>query len=186
VFYLADVFQKVIHRFYHRPFPQQYLVPHVHQLILHVLPFPEKLPAQFTAQLANNVNVAAVNIARSKTKGTYLPLAVDNQMQFEAVKPSRRAFSPRRMEFEAVYPPDMAHFQGGQSIKLMPLHSPRLNPCVYKSKGISACPHQLHKPVVTDRMGEISPMNADMPLVIPLEAPITRQMKQQDDRHHPA
>jgi hypothetical protein len=43
-------------------------------------------------------------------------LVVDNQMQFEAVKPSRRAFSPSRMEFEhfmAVYPPDMAHFQGG-------------------------------------------------------------------------
>jgi hypothetical protein len=143
VFHRADVFQKVIHRFYHRPFPQQYLVPHVHQLILHVLPFPEELPAQFTAQPANNIKVTVINSARSKTKGAYLPQVVDNQMQFEAVKPSRGAFSPRRMEFEyfvAVYPPDMAHFQGGQSIKLMPLHFPRLNPCVYKSKGISAYP----------------------------------------------
>jgi hypothetical protein len=105
-----------------------------------IAPVPEKLSAQFAAQLVNNIKVTVTNITRSKTKGTYLALVVDNQMQFEAVKPSRGAFPPRRMEFEAVYPPDMAHFQGGQSIKLMPPHFLRLNPCVYKSKGISACP----------------------------------------------
>ena len=40
VFYVADVFQKIIDCLYHRPFAHQYLISYIHQLILHTLPWP--------------------------------------------------------------------------------------------------------------------------------------------------
>jgi hypothetical protein len=40
VFHLADVFQKIIQRLYSCLFPYQYLVHHINQLILHILPQP--------------------------------------------------------------------------------------------------------------------------------------------------
>ena len=82
VFHLADVFQKIINRFYHRPFSQQQLVLHIHQNVLHIFsqlgyqldalpvqalkqslrdipPIPEELPVQFAAQPADNVDALA-------------------------------------------------------------------------------------------------------------------------------
>jgi hypothetical protein len=103
VFHLANVFQKIIHRLYHRPFPQQYLVPHIHQLVFHVLPQPgvqldalliqpfkkflgdiaplsEEFPAQFTAQPVDDIIVPVVNGAGGKAQGAYFPTVVDNQV----------------------------------------------------------------------------------------------------------
>jgi len=103
VFHLADVFQKIIHRLYHRTFAQQYLVPHIHQLILHIFPqsrdqlnalfiqtfkqilgdvtaIPEEFPLQFTAQNVDDINVPVIYIAWRKAKGAYFPAVVDNQV----------------------------------------------------------------------------------------------------------
>jgi hypothetical protein len=113
VLHLADVFQKIIHRLCHRPFPQQYLVPHIHQLIFHIFPQPhdqpDALPVQTFKQLLrnislspngfpsssrhkNSVKVPAVDTACGKAKGTGLSPAVDSQMQLKAVKPSSGTF----------------------------------------------------------------------------------------------
>jgi hypothetical protein len=43
VFNLADVFQKVIHTLYHRTLPQQDLIIHVHQYVLHYSTFGQAL-----------------------------------------------------------------------------------------------------------------------------------------------
>jgi hypothetical protein len=200
VFHLANVFQKIIDRLYHCPFPQQYLVPHIHQLVFHVLPQPgdqldalliqpfknflgdiapvsEEFSAQFPAQLVDNVNVPVVNGARRKAKGAYLPPVIDNQMQFKAVKPPGRAFSPRCVGFEyfmAVHAPVMADFQGGGINKTNARTPPVPESLRIHKQGKQGTAHQFHKPVVTDQGGKLLPhRNAHMPLVIPLETPVT-------------
>jgi ribulose-5-phosphate 4-epimerase/fuculose-1-phosphate aldolase len=88
VFHLADVFQKVIHTLYYRPFPQQQLIIHVHQYILNIpaqtgnqldtltpqvfkqrlrniTTVSEELSPQVTAQPVDNIPIPIVNIARS-------------------------------------------------------------------------------------------------------------------------
>jgi hypothetical protein len=40
VLYLTDVLQKIIDRLYHRSFPEQYFVSHVHQNVFHILAQP--------------------------------------------------------------------------------------------------------------------------------------------------
>ena len=71
----------------------------------------------------------------------------------------------------AVYAPVMAYLQGGRVDKT---DTRRLSPpesLSIQQKGEQGAAHQFHKPAVTDRRGEILPqVNADMPLVIPLEA----------------
>jgi hypothetical protein len=103
VFHLANVFQEVIHRLYYHSFPQQYLVPHIHQLVFHVLPqtgdqldalliqvfkkflgditpVSEEFPAQFTAQPVDDIIAPVVNVAGGKAQGAYFPAVIDNQV----------------------------------------------------------------------------------------------------------
>jgi len=84
-----------------------------------------------------------------------------------------------------VNPPVMADFHNGRVDKTDAGTPPALESAAICQQGKQRAARQFHKPVVTDRCGEIAVhMNAHLPLVIPLEAAVAGKMKVQDDGHH--
>ena len=82
------------------PFPHQYLVSDIHQLVFHIFPrtseqlnvlliqvfkqflgyitpIPEEFPVQFPAQYIYDIKILVINVAWGKAKGAYLCQLVD-------------------------------------------------------------------------------------------------------------
>jgi hypothetical protein len=76
-------------------------------------------------------------------------------------------------------------FSGVESIKPMPVGFPRRKSRVYSVRGEDAATHELHKPIVTDQMGEIAgKLFATVLLIIPFETPVSAEVKQYRNNHH--
>ena len=86
------------------------------QIFRDVTPISEKLTDHSFGEFCDGLNVVVWGIARSDEKGDKLSFFIHNEVQFEAVEPTHRAFATCRQSFEhfvAAYPPVVTDHQLG-------------------------------------------------------------------------
>lgn len=202
--YLADVLQFVVYRFYYRAFPQQYLVGHGHQGVLHVVPdgcdklypvdeqhFHQAFP--YIALIGEELSVypvketffferfPIVHVRLRYGKVEYFSPVVYDDVQFEAMEPAhgRTPRSGDALEYLVV----------GDALVLADPDRGRINEgntgAVAKTAslkeqghGHQVALHKLGKPVIGDRIGEVVlHMGLYVEYIKMLEAPETAQLE---------
>jgi hypothetical protein len=162
MFNLADVFQFIVNCFNNRAFPEKYFIPDAHQAIFHIAfdtgnqvqsilkkQFAQgcrniafvtiELAEQFFTQGLNDRPLPVVHMGGSNAEIEQFAFVIDHQMEFESVKPSHRAFAggcrilKTRLRLMRLFLHTAILVE---SIKVMPVHSPKQMSFKNRTNGI--------------------------------------------------
>jgi len=128
--------------------------------------------------------LAVVEIARSEAEGEQLSTIIHHHMQFEAVEPPHRGLPSTRVDCKdtmLVDPRRMADSEGGRIDEADACAWPTLDVQV-DGQGHEEAWHQVDKAGIADQLWKlVAQMDLDVLAIEPLERPIARLLKENED-----